>query len=180
MNFPKVIQLLQKEFAERNIDFALVGGLAIHALGISRTTRDVDGMAFLSNAADIDAIMKKLGYETLQRTEDIGNYLSKDWEMGRIDILFAHRPYAISMLQRAQEKSLFGGKIKVLMPEDIVGLKVQAIANNPERTHKDMADIETLLRLYGKTLDWKLVQEYFHAFDLEKEFHDLSQRFKDA
>jgi hypothetical protein len=64
MNFPKVVRLLQTEFAKRDIQFALIGGLAIHALGISRTTRDVDGLALLSSAEDIDEIMRALGYES--------------------------------------------------------------------------------------------------------------------
>src|SRR5258708_4917478 len=180
MNFPKVIQLLQAEFAKQNIDFALIGGLAIHALGISRTTRDMDGLALLSKAPQIDNIMKALGYEVLQRTDDVANYISKDWEMGRVDIIFAHRPYAVSMLQRAKEQALFDGKIKVLVPEDIIGLKIQSTSNDPDRIHKDMADVEMLLRLHGKTLDWKRVEEYFRLFHREKEFADLSRRFEHA
>jgi hypothetical protein len=180
MDFPKVVRLLQAEFAKQNIDFALIGGLAIHALGISRTTRDMDGLALLSNAPQIDKIMKALGYEILQRTDDVGNYLSKDWEMGRVDILFAHRPYAISMLKRAKEQTLYQGTIKVLVPEDLIGLKIQALSNDPDRLHKDMADIETLMALHGKTLDWKLIEDYFHVFHREKEFADLSRRFKHA
>jgi hypothetical protein len=177
MNFPKVIRLLQAEFTQRNIDFALLGGLAIHALGISRTTRDVDGMVLLSNAPQIDVVMKKLGYDILQRTEDIGTYVSSDWEMGRVDILFAHRKYAVAMLQRAQERPLLEGTIKVLCPEDIIGLKIQSSSNDPERIHKDMADVEALMKLHAKTLDWRLIEEYFQTFDREKEFKDLSQRY---
>jgi predicted nucleotidyltransferase len=180
MNFPKVLQTLQSEFANKKIDFALIGGLAIHALGISRTTRDVDCLALLSDAADIERIMQRLGYETLQRTNDVANYVSKDWEMGRVDVLFAHRKYALAMMQRAKSIPLFGDPIKVLMPEDIIGLKVQSIANDAERRYKDMADIEMLMKTHGKNLKWELVKEYFDVFGRGQEFDELARRFGNA
>jgi predicted nucleotidyltransferase len=167
MNFPKVMSALQAQFQDRNIDFALVGGLAIHAMGISRSTRDIDLLTLLSDAGQIDQVMKALGYDVLQRTDDIASYLSKDWEMGRVDVLFARRKYAKAMIQRAKGIPLFGNEVKVLLPEDMIGLKVQSSSNDPERTHKDMADIETLMRLHGKSLDWDLVREYFKLFDRE-------------
>src|SRR5436190_3653477 len=180
MNFPKVIAVLQSEFAKRNISFALVGGLALHALGISRTTSDIDGMVLLSDSSEIDDIMKSLGYEALQKTDDIANYVSQDWGMGRVDFLFAHRPYSESMLSRATEQALFGGRIKVLDPEDIIGLKIQAMANNPDRTHKDMGDIVMLMDLHRDRLDWKRIEEYFGLFHREKDFLELAGRYRDA
>lgn len=178
MNFPKVINILQSEFTKKNIDFALLGGLAIHAWGISRTTRDIDVLALLSSAPQIDQIMQQLGYEVLQRTEDVGNYLSKDWEMGRVDIVFAHRRYALEMIQRAKPILLFGSPVKILTPEDIIGLKVQASSNDPDRIHKDMSDIEALLRLHSRDVNWDLIREYFQLFKRGDEFNELQKKFK--
>ncbi len=180
MNFPKVLKTLQEEFEKNHIDFALLGGLAIHALGISRTTRDIDCLVLLSDSKKVDELMKRLGYEALQMTEDIANYVSKDWEMGRVDILFAHRKYAVAMLQRAQTIALFGGTVKSLTPEDIIGLKIQSSTNDPDRTHKDLADVETLLKTYAKILNWDLVREYFQIFGREGEFKELQKRFQNA
>lgn len=180
MNFPKVLSLLLAEFAKRNIDFALIGGLAIHGLGISRTTRDVDGLVLLSKAEEIDQLMRGLGYEAVQRTNDIGTYVSKNWELGRVDFLFAHHRYATEMLQRAKPQRLFDGFVKIVLPEDLIGLKVQSSSNDPARNHQDMSDIESLLKRHGRQLDWARIEDYFKIFHREMEYRDLARRFKDA
>ena len=53
------------------------------------------------------------------------------------------------MLKKANKSKIFDNKleIKVLRPEDIIGLKIQAIANNPSRLHKDFSDIEELIKM---------------------------------
>lgn len=67
------------------------------------------------------------------------------------------------MLERAEEKDIFEGKfkIRVLRPEDIIGLKLQSLVNNPARTEREYLDIEALMDYYRKDLDWESIEEYF-------------------
>ena len=178
MDFPKVLASLSREFASRGVDFAVAGGLAIHILGVQRTTADIDVMAFLTDSDKIDEVMRTLGYETLQRSEQFANYNSPDWEKGRVDILFAKRKYSSAMLRRAQSHTIFGFTVKVLQPSDLVGLKLQAIENDAERAPQDLADIHHLMRLYGKSMDWELMKEYFELFDRGAEFDQLKKRYQ--
>ena len=66
------------------------------------------------------------------------------------------------MLERAEEKEIFGGelKIKVLKPEDLIGLKLQAVKNNPSRKEMDIADIKALVSAQQEPLDWPLIRGY--------------------
>jgi hypothetical protein len=59
-----------------------------------------------------------------------------------------------------------GGKltIRVLRPEDLVGLKVQAMVNDNSRWTNDLADIEGIMALYKAALDWSIIEEYFALF----------------
>jgi predicted nucleotidyltransferase len=155
----------------------LVGGLAIHAWGYSRITSDIDLLTLLTHADRMDQIMKGLGYETLQRTEDFGNYLSPTWEMGRVDVLFAHRKYSTAMLQRAQTMEVLGLQVKVLRPEDLIGLKIQSSANNPERANHDWADIAEILQRRPADFAWDLVQEYFQLFGREDQLQELRKLY---
>lgn len=86
------------------------------------------------------------------------------------------------MLERAIEKDIFDGelKIKVLKPEDIIGLKLQAVANDKDRITSEYADIEALLGLYKGNLEWSLLREYFSLFNQEKEFVRLNKRYFDV
>jgi hypothetical protein len=56
--------------------------------------------------------------------------------------------------------------LKVLEPEDIIGLKVQSATNNPDRAAVDMDDIRRLLATWPE-LDLGRVREYFRIFDRE-------------
>jgi hypothetical protein len=49
-------------------------------------------------------------------------------------------------------------------PEDVIGLKVRAMVNDPERKAQELADIETLMRLYRSKVDWNRIEEFYDAF----------------
>ena len=55
--------------------------------------------------------------------------------------------------------------MRTLRPEDIVGLKVQALANDPGRERQDLADIDRLAEHFAAEMDWKRIREYFALFD---------------
>jgi hypothetical protein len=62
--------------------------------------------------------------------------------------------------------------------EGIIGLKVQAIANNPRREFRDKDDILNLLTLHAGKLDLELVRDYFRVFDMENELEALLELAK--
>ena len=50
--------------------------------------------------------------------------------------------------------------VKTLRPEDLIGLKLQAIKNNPKRGENDLADIRMLIQAQKDILDWELIRGY--------------------
>ena len=103
-------------------------------------------------------------------------------ELGQIDFVHAHRKYTKNMLKRAQECGILQDKfkIKVLIPEDIIGLKIQASSNDPNRHSHDWADIENLVRLHKGRLNLGLLKEYFALFGREKELDGLLRKIDHA
>ncbi|MFH1045604.1 MAG: nucleotidyl transferase AbiEii/AbiGii toxin family protein [Candidatus Omnitrophota bacterium] len=182
MNFALIFKFLIENLKREKIDFALIGGFALQAVGITRTTRDIDLMVLSAASPKIKEIMLKHGYKLLQECEDILNFTSKDFELGKVDFLLAHRKYTLAMLKRAKEEPVLGGKfkIKVLSVEDQIGLKIQATANEPQRLHQDMADVRTLIEIHYPNLDLQLLKEYFALFDREEELKTLLKDIKDA
>jgi hypothetical protein len=81
------------------------------------------------------------------------------------------------MLQRAERLSAGGDlKLPVVTLEDIVGLKVQALVNDPTRAAGDWNDIRLLLeaaREQRLTLDWELLEDYLRLFSLEGRLAEL-------
>ena len=84
-----------------------------------------------------------------------------------MDFLHAFRPHSLAMLDRAVLLKIFGDRLLVntLIPEDLIGLKIQAMVNDPRREQLDLWDIKELLKLHGREIDWSLIEEYFVIFD---------------
>ena len=70
--------------------------------------------------------------------------------------------------------------MQVVSPEDVIGLKVQAMVNDPDRQTQELADIERLMSFYGKRLDWERVQEYYDLFNLGAEARQFRRRYGHA
>lgn len=182
MDFILVFKFILETFKREKIDFALIGGFALQAAGITRTTGDIDMLVLKEDKEKIKDVMIKHRYKLLHESDDTLNFYSDKFELGRIDFLLAYRKYALSMLKRAEEKDIFKGKfkIKVIKVEDQIGLKVQSISNDSSRMSRDMADIEQLIRYNYPRLDTGLVREYFKLFDREAELDEIIKRVENA
>ncbi len=178
MDFKAVISILLRRFEEMGVRYALMGGFALGLWGVGRSTVDLDFLIDRDDTGKIDAIMQKMGYERKFKSDNVSQYVSPLPVFGEIDYIHAFRQASLEMLERAAGKEIFGGqfKIKVLMPEDIIGLKLQAMRNNPSRKDADMADIKALASVRKGSLDLQLIRRYaeiLDAQDLLKEVNDL-------
>jgi hypothetical protein len=181
MNFELVFKELLQKFSEQKIRFALIGGFALHVAGFTRATDDIDFLIEAKDLGKVKDIMKGLGYELTHESQEFSNYWHPMAPLGCVDYLHAHREYSRKMLSRAKKhKILKNFEIPVLIPEDIIGLKVQSLANNPKRYTLDIADIEYLIRENFDKLDLNIIIEYFNLFERGQELDSLLKRIKDA
>ena len=118
------------------------------------------------------SIMMELGYEKQEfSTDEIVSYWSPLKVFGQVDFLLARRKYTRAMMRNADLRPVFGGEVQVntVRPEDLIGLKVQAISNDPENRYLiDKPDIQRLLKLHRDKMDMELVREYFRVFEKEE------------
>jgi predicted nucleotidyltransferase len=179
MDFKLAMKNILSAFEREAIDYALIGGFALGLWGVTRATVDIDFLVLLESIERAHGVMTRLGYELRYKSDNVSQYISPVKLFGEIDFLHAFRDISKSMLQRADRKPIFDGamQVKVLRPDDLIGLKVQAIANDPERRNNDLADIEALMHLHGKALDWALVKSYFKLFDFDALYIDLRSRY---
>lgn len=178
MDFEKVLCSLVEQFNRQKIGYALMGGYALGALGIARATVDLDLLVDKDDLGKIDKIMEELGYKLRFRTENVSQWLSPLKIFGEVDFLHAFRKISRKMLAKAIQKPMCGGKfqVKVLRPEDIIGLKVQSIANDPARKGRDFEDIKEIVKKFSRKLDWRLLKEYFSLFGMEEDYKRLKVR----
>ncbi|MBU2575090.1 MAG: nucleotidyltransferase family protein [Elusimicrobia bacterium] len=178
MDLKKALSLLVREFDSREIPYALIGGFAMGALGAPRSTIDLDFLIASESLGKVEAVMLESGYKKVFSSENASQYVSPDKELGEVDFLHAFRPISRKMLENSGTAAVFAGaiKVKVLKAEDLIGLKVQAIANNPNRFYKDNADIEELLKIVE--VDWEKLKTYFALFDMTGRFLELRAKYE--
>ena len=178
MDFKLVLNNLLKRFNEHNVRYALIGCFALGAHGVVRATVDIDFLVRRDDMTCVGVIMNDLGYKCSYKTENVSQYISPLNIFGEVDFLHAFREISVGMIKRAEEKMMFNETlaVRILKVEDLIGLKVQAMANDERRKAIDLADIEALVMLHKTSLDWNTVEEYFSLFGFEKLFAELKDR----
>jgi hypothetical protein len=174
MDFKAVLFALIERFNNHNIRYALIGGFAMGLWGMGRTTVDIDFLVHRDDMEKVDVIMTELGYECRYRTENVSQYISPLKIFGEVDFLHAFREASLYMLERAEDKEVFGElNIKVLRPEDLIGLKLQAIKNNPERKQREIEDMLFLLKAHKDKIDWSLIDRYAKILNMEEVYKEI-------
>jgi hypothetical protein len=179
VDFELVLKALLAEFEHHRIRYAAIGGFALGILGGPRATLDLD---FLVHRDDLDKLHERLtarGYQRIVHTENVSQYRHPYSLWGSVDFVHAYRKSSLAMLARAKSYPAFGEnqKVAVADPEDVIGLKVQAMVNDPDRKPQESADIERLISLFGAKLDWARIEEYYDIFRLREEAERLRERF---
>ncbi len=175
MHFETVLKHLLELFKEKEVEYALIGGVGLGLLGIQRATVDLDFMILIKDIGLVDKYMLSHGYSCLVKNDEFGSYLSKNPILGRVDFMFANTGMGQKMLKRSLLKTYSDelSQVAVLQPEDIIGLKLLALTNNKKRFGKDALDIKEIFRVYGKKLDLELVLEYAKIYSKEKEIQEF-------
>lgn len=148
---------------------ALIGGLALASHGVVRGTIDVDFLVDAAAGEGIDRLLSGLGYRVVHRSQDAATYIRGD---ERVDLLYAHRPIALTLLAGAREVAGAMRPLRVVSAEGLVAFKLQALVNDPRRT-QDLEDIRALLRANRASLDMAEVRGYFRLFDREGQLDEL-------
>jgi len=166
VDFKTVTSNLLAAFEQEHISYALIGGFAVSLWGYQRATVDIDFLVNNNDMEKVRRIVEKMGYRCIHASENVSQFMSDDKKQGSLDFLHAFRPASLQMLERAKLKIIFAGEqaIPVIVPEDLIGLKIQALNNDPSRALLDMADIEALMKIFGSALDWTRIEGYFELF----------------
>jgi hypothetical protein len=169
MNFSRILPALGAAFDSHGIRYALIGGLAMAARGVQRSTLDADFILLLEDLDAADRILRQQGFQRAFRSENVSHYTLAEPEFARVDLLHAFRGPSLGMLNRAERLASVGGYgLPVVHPEDLIGLKLQAMVNDPSREPQDWADMLAMVRHAGRSgqpLDWELLGEYFELFE---------------
>lgn len=173
MDFGAVLERIAGFLEARGARWALVGGVGLAALGVARTTLDLDLAVEIAVQEDLVPFMEQLGYDTLHRSSGYSNHLHPDPSRGRVDFVYVDTATADRLFAGCRDETGPGGRtLRVPRPEHLAAMKILAMKNDPARTFQELADIRALLALPG--VDRDEVRGYFARHGLAERFDELA------
>jgi hypothetical protein len=128
----------------------VIGGVAMAAYGMLRTTVDLDFVVAASATDDLLRFMESRGYETLRAVGGYSNHRHPDPLWGRVDFMYVSGETADKLFANCRAGlGPRGQAIPLPKPEHLAAMKALAIKNDPGRLFQDLADIRFLLALDG-------------------------------
>jgi len=172
MDFARVIDAVSTFLSDRGHPFAVIGGVAVAAYGMVRTTFDVDAVTSRDAQAGLVEHLELLGYETVHRSAGYSNHEHDDPVMGRVDIVYVSGETRDALFADVQWVAGPGSsRIPVLRPGHLVAMKIFAIKNDPSRTLSELDDIRFLLTLVE--VDSDEVRSQFEKHGLERLYAEI-------
>ena len=172
MNFKDIFHMLIDFFEQEKIDYALIGAFALKAYGYNRATQDVDIVTHSRFQDSVVAKLESIGFETIYRSSGYSNHVHPLRGMGRIDFVYVQGSTADRLFQNTRNLLVLGDiRLPVVSPEHLVALKVFAMKNNPQRSLREMADIQYLLKLPGVNVEE--IRDIFKKYGLMDKYHEL-------
>lgn len=174
MNFGKVLEIVANFLETRGFRYGVVGGVALAAYGLPRTTVDLDFVVEARAQHDLIQFLESEGYQTLHRSSGYSNHEHPDPSRGRVDFVYVRGETSEELFAGCRVLRGPGGKdIPVPRPEHISAMKVVAMKNDPSRIFQEMADVRFLLTLPG--VDRREIEGYFERHGLKEHLDELER-----
>jgi len=175
VDFARVFDRVAGHLEAGGFPLAVVGGLALHAHGITRATFDLDLVTEAAAQTGLIGFLENEGYQTLHRSAAYSNHLHADPARGRLDLIYVDPETSRRLFSGCRPRLALGARTALVpRPEHLVAMKVQAIRNDRTRALQDLADVLSLLRL--PEVDRTEARGYFERAGLTEEWDEVRRR----
>jgi hypothetical protein len=172
VDFGKVLTGTGQFLDAQGARWGVVGGLALHAWGLTRATVDLDLVVEEAVQGPLLRFLDVLGYERLHVSAGYSNHLHALAAMGRLDFVYVDPKTAERLFGQAVRRDILPGlQALVPRPEHLIAMKLHAMSNDPGRALRDLADVQFLLGLPG--VDRDQMRLLFRRRGLEARFDEL-------
>lgn len=177
----KALLEIDKFFAEKDIPYVIIGGIALQHWGEPRFTRDVDVTILIPLGKEREYLEAVLTFFPARINDAIEFALKnrvclvKSSEGYEIDISLGIPGYEEEVVRRGVDYDPgIGHPVKICSAEDLIIHKT--IAGRPQ----DLADIEGVIIRRGKRLDVAYIRRWLGEFSQILEMEEIRERFEKA
>lgn len=174
MDFSTVLQRVRILLDEAGVRYAVIGGLAMAAYGLPRTTLDLDLVVDAGRQEDVIQGMDDLGYQTVHRSRGYSNHVHGDPALGSVDFVYVEGDTADRIFAGVRRVAgPRGSTIPVPSPEHLAAMKVLAMSNDPHRAFQEQSDIRHLITSAGA--DREEIRRQYARHGLKEQFEELEE-----
>jgi hypothetical protein len=157
-----LFQQINEESRKRQLEFLVIGGLAVNMHGFMRDTADLD---LLVRQESRDAWMKmfsELGYTVAGERPAFCQFDPPESGAWPVDLMFVREPSFREFLKFGLSVKILGEWLLIPTLEHLIALKLHALKHgHAERHLKDYLDVEGLVRANKMDLRQEKVREHF-------------------
>jgi hypothetical protein len=164
--------LVEAFFTEKQLPFALCGGLAMAGYGYPTPTFDLDIVTLAEAREAFVGYLESHGFATLHRSEAFSNHLHR--ELGRVDAVYVRGRTAQALFTRTRRLPGPGGVLApVLAPEHLAAMKLASAREDPSRLPGETLALVFLLRLAG--VDREAMKQAFQRYGFGELWDELQR-----
>ena len=143
-----LFQAIDLEARKRQLQYLVIGGLAVNFHGYSRDTADLDLLVHHDSRAQWLSLFADLGYSVF-RDEDAFIQLSPPrrgaWP---VDLMMVREPTFRPIFGHGKEVEMYGARVLIPTLEHLLALKLHALKHaHAGRFLKDFLDVENLVKV---------------------------------
>ncbi len=176
----KILDLIQQLANENGLEFVLIGGHAINAIGDRRQTRDVDLLVCETDKKLWKKLLLDMDYELFNDSAAFMQFNPGKIEEWPLDILLVNEITFKKLKADAISKNI-GGKEDILIPskKHLIAMKLHALKQGDEiRRLKDLLDIITLIRHGDMDVEGDEFRKMCQDFASEKEYEEIVKLYE--
>ena len=141
-----LFQFLRDLSDARRLEFVVIGGHAVNALGYSRTTLDLDLLVRREDATAWKHALGELGYTVSGETNAFVQLAPPLRGMWPVDLMLVNQTTFSGIVAEASDYSFRTVQLKVPSLEHLIALKLHALKQSlPHRDAKDFGDLTQLI-----------------------------------
>jgi hypothetical protein len=162
-----IFKFLSGLFKKHGVRAILVGGYALIANKVQRTTFDIDFMITGIDCDNIEPDLANAGYSVSNRQDAFVQFKSTVAGLRDIDFLIGDARTVEKIIVQGKTVSIAGESFFIPSPLHLIEMKLHSIAGNKRRELKDFPDIVQLLTANAIDPAGAPIKELFEKYKLK-------------
>ena len=171
-----LFQDINAEARTRNLDFLVIGGLAVIFHGYARDTADLDLLIRQRERKQWLELLASLRYTIKEERDSFVQLSPPKQGAWPVDLMLVQDPTFARMFETTIEVEMYGTQLKIPTLNDLLALKLHALKHGHiGRFQKDLLDVEGLVQVNSVDLKTEKIRALFLKYGTLKLYEQISR-----